>query len=81
MLKSILFFEYTDPIIFSVSFSADPSLLMSSTLNRYVYPVCRILAATDHPLSKLLSSARGPVLSRPRSSDASTSMHGLSRRN
>ena len=42
MLKFILFFEYTDPIIFSVSFSADPSLLMSSTLNRYVYPACRI---------------------------------------
>jgi hypothetical protein len=41
-LNLVPFFEPTGPLIFSVSISADPSLLMSSTLNRYVYPVCRI---------------------------------------
>ena len=62
-------------------YSADLSPKMSSILNRYVYSACCISAITDHPLSKLSNSTRGPGLSRPRSLKAPTSMVGLSRRN
>ena len=40
---------------------------MNSGPQRYHYPVCYTRAATQHPLSRFQSSARGPALSLPRS--------------
>jgi hypothetical protein len=50
---------------------ASDSTNLSPTTNsesqRYHYPVCHTLVATQHPLSRFQSSARGPALSRTRS--------------
>jgi hypothetical protein len=40
---------------------------MNSGPKRYHYPVCYAQVATQHPLSRFQSSARGPVVSLPRS--------------
>ena len=58
------------------------SLTTKNTVsNRYVYPACSTKEATNHPLSRLQGSVRGPVLSPTRSLVASTLLLGLSRRN
>ena len=43
------------------------SLITNSESKRYRYPVCHTLTATQHPLSRFQSPARGPALSRTRS--------------
>ena len=57
-----------------------PHFLANFAPNRYVYPAYHKGVVTNHPLSRLQSSVRGPVLSPTRSYEASTSVLGLSRR-
>ncbi len=59
-LKPKAFFRRTASVFLTVIYSAVLSLNMSSILNRYVYSAYRVSPITDHPLSKLWSSARGP---------------------
>ena len=66
-----------DPVFENISppESIDGFLLVSTNLSpkmnsepkRYQYPVCHTRVATQHPLSRFQSSARGPVVSLPRS--------------
>jgi hypothetical protein len=60
--------------------STNLSPIANSESKRYQYPVCHTLVATQHPLSRFQSSARGPGLSPTRSFTASTLVLGLSRR-
>jgi hypothetical protein len=47
--------------------STNLSPITNSESQRYHYPVCHTLVATQHPLSRFQSPARGPVLSLTRS--------------
>jgi hypothetical protein len=49
--------------------STNLSLRTNFRPKRYQYPVCHMSVATQHPLSRFQSSARGPVLSPTRSFD------------
>ena len=57
--------------------STNLSPMTNSESKRYHYPVCHTVVATDHPLSRFQSSARGPELSPTRSFMASTLVLGL----
>ncbi len=52
--------------------STNLSPMTNSESKRYRYPVCHTLVATQHPLSRFQSPARGPALSLTRSFMAST---------
>ena len=77
-------FENTSPLESPRGFCPFVSTNLSPITNfesqRYHYSVCHIPVATQHPLSRFQSSARGPALSPTRSFTASTLVLGLSRR-
>jgi hypothetical protein len=56
--------RFEDPLIL-VSTNLSP--ITNSESQRYHYPVCHTLVATQHPLSRFQSPARGPALSLTRS--------------
>ena len=67
-------FANTSPAESHYGFAFNSTILSpitNSESKRYHYPVCHTLMATQHPLSRFQSSARGPGLSPTRS------FHGL----
>jgi len=66
-LQGVTYFGQTYSIPLMGFFSVSLSLYANFGPNRYHYPAYCTKAVTNHPLSRLQSSARGPVLSLPRS--------------
>ena len=61
------YFEHTSPKPIMGLCSASLSLQKNNVSNRYIYPAYHTTVVANHPLSRLHSSVRGPILSRPRS--------------
>ena len=63
-------FKYTSPVSLFGDFksvSTSLSLLENSAPDRYIYAAYHTKVVTNHPLSRLQSSVRGPLLSPTRS--------------